>query len=125
MATSSVQFLKQSGEYEQAEGPTIKVRALKEGDYEYLLRREGDVFTLKPRMITVYNIQGGRPEIDPATGKPLMRLSTAEEQFSNRWMERVDEDEPERTTTSTQALQQATDDIASAKGLRPAHRRKE
>lgn len=109
------------------DGPTIKVRATAMGEYEYARRREGDVFTLKPRMVTVVETTKGHPRFgEPKRdehGQPLMRLLTAEEQFSPRWMERVDESEPEVITPAQAALDKAQAEIND--GRRPAPRRRE
>jgi hypothetical protein len=107
--------------YPDIPGPRIKVRALQMGEYEYARRREGDVFTLKPREISI---------IDPGTRKPILengkiktRLLTAEEQFSERWMEKISDDQDETLTTAQGALNKATDEINE--GRRPMARRRE
>ncbi len=108
-------------EYPYVEGPTIKVRVKSDkiGEYEYARRRSGDVFTLKPRFVT---------EVDPKTaavllekdGNPRMVLLTAEEQFSPKWMKRVDSSEPEVITSSPQALAHEHNEINEMR--RPARR---
>lgn len=107
--------------YPDIPGPRIRVRAMQMGEYEYARRREGDVFTLKPRMMTV---------VDPVTGKPMFedgavktRMLTAEEQFSPRWMERIEDTAEETITGAQQALNAATESINE--GRRPAPRRRE
>ena len=100
--------LPESMGYPDIEGERIKVRATQMGEYEYMRRREGDVFTLKPRMITLTT--KGRIDMDEHS-HPKMRLLTAEEQFSPRWMERVDVEEMEMTTGAQVALSRATEDI--------------
>jgi len=75
---------------------TIRVRAKKLGWYDEVRRRPGDVFTLKPRLIT-------KRKIDPKThaqqivydkeGQPVMEPLSARQQFSSLWMERVDAEE--------------------------------
>src|SRR5262245_30538041 len=89
----------------------IKVRALKTGYYEHIRRREGDVFTLIPRDVTVYNIQGGRPVLDDK-GQPVMRHLTPADQFSVLWMELAEADEPETRPRGAQnALTAYTEDL--------------
>jgi hypothetical protein len=105
--------------YPDLPGPRIKVRATRTGEYEYARRREGDVFTLKPREMTV---------LDPVTGKPVVeggkiktRLLTAEKQFSERWMERVDGDAEETITGAQAAINIQTEAINE--GRRPGRSR--
>jgi hypothetical protein len=88
----------------------VRVRATKLGYYEHSRRRPGDVFTLKPREITVYNVSLQRPEVDPATGEVRMRLITAMQQFSPNWMELVDPSEVETITGAQKAIDQANAD---------------
>ena len=108
-------------EYPYVEGPTIKVRVKQDkvGEYEYARRRSGDVFTLKPRYVT---------ETDPKTteviydkdGNPKQKLVTAEQQFSPRWMEKVSDAEPERLTSTPQALAAVQDELRQS--TRPQRR---
>ncbi len=95
-------------EYPYVEGPTIKVRVRKDkiGEYEYARRRSGDVFVLKPRYMTVVSPKTAEVILE-MDGSPRMVLLTAQEQFSPRWMERVNDNEVESTTSSPQALAQA------------------
>ena len=105
------------------DGPTIKVRATRMGEYEYARRREGDVFTLKPRMITVVHTEKGHPKLgEPVmeNGAVKMRLLTAEEQFSARWMERVDAEVPEKITAAQEALDRQQAELNE--GRRPSRR---
>lgn len=106
--------------YTDIDGPRIKVRATAMGEYEYARRRPGDVFTLKPRYITVVDPVTRKPVVE--NGNPKMRLLTADEQFSERWMERIDRGE-ETITTAQDALNQATDEINE--GRRPGRTRRE
>lgn len=108
-------------EYPPMAGATIKVRATRLGEYEYCRRREGDVFVLKPREITVVDPVTRMPLIE--NGKPKTRVLTAEEQFSPRWMERVDDDTPEALTSAQEALDHAQTEITEAR--RPGRPRKE
>ena len=64
----------------------IKVRATQMGYYDHARRRVGDVFVI-----------------------------ANEQAFSSRWMERVGANEPERTTTATQALRQQHDEIIASR----------
>lgn len=96
---------------------TIRCRALKTvyivdaDDPKRNVRvRENDVFTLQPRLVTVYNVAAGRPELDEK-GKVKMRLLSAEDQFSPISMDRVSDSEPERLTTAQQALSMATENV--------------
>lgn len=57
------------------------VRATKEGYYEHRYRKIGDVFELKP----VKGFIGEVPNLKPKSW-------TAEEQFTDFWMEKVDDD---------------------------------
>jgi hypothetical protein len=108
--------------YPDTPGPRIKVRVLEGciGEYEYARRRSGDVFTLKPREITVVDPATRKPVIE--NGQPKMRILTAEEQFSDRWMERVEDEYEETATGAQEALNQATDAINE--GRRPGRPRK-
>lgn len=108
----------------------MKVRALRTGYYPDIndrgeqnwMRRRGDdvkgegmgdVFELKPRGITIVDKEGRKPVLE--NGKVQMRLLTVDEQFSERWMERVSDDTPERTTTAQEALTMANAEISAAR----------
>ena len=105
---------------------TIRVRATATGYYEHIRRREGDVFDLKPREGTVTEVlhenpddPDSDPKLDPRTNLPrtrtVKRTITAEEQFSDRWMERVDAAEQERISTSRDAIRKAHDEMLSGR----------
>lgn len=64
-----------------------RVRATRLGYYDHKRRREGDVFT----------------------------LADSKKEFSERWMEYVSDDLPERITTGKQALQQFHDETLAGK----------
>jgi hypothetical protein len=81
--------------------------------YDHLRRRAGDVFTLVPKWVTVVDHKTSRPILE--NGKPKMKLISAEEQFSNERMIRVEDDEPEHITTAQQALNRAQDELNEAK----------
>lgn len=72
-------------------------------------RQQGDVFTIRPREITVVEPMTHRPIME--NGRPKMRLLTCEEQFSDIWMEEVSMTIPETARTSQQALDEAQGDI--------------
>lgn len=108
---------------------TIRVRATQTGYYDDARRRPGDVFDLHPRtgMFTVLE--------EDENGKPLLtdsippsrvtreeeRTLSAEEQFSKKWMEKVDKHTPTRTTTGNQVIKQQHDEIlATRQGAREA-----
>jgi hypothetical protein len=93
----------------------MKVRATQQGLYPELTplgedwkrRRIGDVFTLYPRKRTLVN---------KITSRPVSQEDLpVEQQFSPRWMERVDDDTPEQTTSAPKALKRATDAIKAAR----------
>lgn len=93
----------------------MKVRAIQEGLYpemtvlgeDWKRRRPGDVFTLYPRKRTYTNRFTDKVERQDD-------LPT-EAQFSPRWMERVDDDTPEHTTSAPKALKRATDAIKASR----------
>jgi len=105
------------------ENDTIKVRATRTVFYEHARRREGDVFVLRQRIITETDPKTGRALLDDKK-QPKQRILTAEEQFSCRSMERVDDDEPEHTTTAQEALDKAADELKpqTATGRKAASR---
>ena len=110
-------------ERNQGEGPRIKVRCIhpKGVYYEYLRRREGDVFYLVPKWITVCNKDTGSPVME--NGKAQKRLVTAAEQFSSVTMEKVeDEDEPETITTSQMALNRVVEELSDSGSASPARK---
>lgn len=76
----------------------MKVRATQPGYYKHERRREGDVFVLEPIK---------RQRTDAATG--LMREVTImpEQQFSERWMEKVDV-APEKPKKEKKAAEEET-----------------
>ena len=95
------------------EGPQIKVRAIRMIYYNFNRRREGDVFTLIPQWVTVTDPKTGRPVKEK--GDIKKRLVTAEEQFSEETMERVDPEVVETLSTAQQALNKAQDELDEAK----------
>lgn len=81
--------------------PPIKVRATNIGYFDDKLRRVGDVFWI------------------PATPRPGAPAGSPPALFSKLWMERVDEDEPERQTSHGEVLRQVHADEMAARGRRP------
>jgi len=99
----------------------IRVRALELGYYDDQRRRIGDVFTLHDREGTFTEIardKNGDPKLDkqgyPVT-KEVKKVLTAESQFSEKWMERVDPTTPEKVTTPSEALKQKHDEQMAAR----------
>jgi hypothetical protein len=96
------------------DGEQIKVRCIApEGIYygpDYQRKREGDVFMLKPLMVTALHKDGpqkGSPIIE--NGKPKMVLVTAMEQFSEKTMELVDDPAaPVHATTAQEHVDRQT-----------------
>lgn len=99
----------------------MKVRATRLGYYEHIRRREGDVFTLVPRDVTIVDVKSQKIVLE--NGKPKMRHLTVEDQFSVNWMERVDEATPERITPAQAALSKVNNELLEAK--RPGRSRAE
>ena len=104
-----------------ADGPRIRVRCIHPPGiyYDFIRRREGDVFDLIPQYVTVTDTNTGQPVMEH--GKPKKRIVTAEEQFSERTMERIGDDAEIIVTTSQQALRQKQDELDE--GKRPARGR--
>lgn len=84
----------------------MKVKATRTGFIYHLRRREGDVFTLKP-------IKGFKRD-ENGVAKPI--VITPEQQFSSKWMERVDERVPERISTAQQEINKKHDEIMAERG---------
>lgn len=102
-------------------GAKIKVRATRVGFYDNARRRIGDVFTLVPRrgMFSEQVVdKDGDPKLDaqdfPIT-KEVEKTLTAEQQFSPRWMERVDARLAERTSTPNQEIAKRHDEEMAAR----------
>ncbi len=72
--------------------------------------REGDVFELKPYWVTLTDPASARVLLDE-DGKPKMRLLTAEEQFSERSMIRVEDDTPESFSTAQDAVDRSSQEL--------------
>lgn len=88
------------------EEKTLRVRAKSErpdqlwvGYYDHKRRRNGDVFTLKPlrrmRLVPTGKMVLGKDGKEIPERKAREILITAEQQFSPRWMEKVEENLPE------------------------------
>jgi hypothetical protein len=106
-------------------GGTIRVRAIALGYYDDKRRRIDDVFDLHPRKGVfseqIIDEKTGKPELtegmllaSPVT-REVKKTITAEEQFSPRWMEKVDARTPLKVTTGNEALRQQHDEIVKAK----------
>lgn len=101
---------------------TIRVRALSLGYYNHVRRREGDVFTLIPLPNGVKEVavldKDGEPKED-RFGRLLTKREvgpvTAEDQFSELWMERVSDDHPEKVTTGAEALKAHHDEVLASR----------
>jgi hypothetical protein len=110
---------------ERAEGPTIRVRAIKTGFYGDVRRRIGDVFDLYPRRGTFSELEvdkDDKPVLDDSG--PLKtrifnevqdKVLTAEEQFSDTWMVRVSDDTPEKRRTAQEEIDAEHDAILAAR----------
>lgn len=70
----------------------MKVRALQLGYYNDVRRREGDIFVLRDKKKLKRDDRGRT--VRDRDGKPEFKVISAEEQFSDRWMERVDQSVP-------------------------------
>jgi len=88
----------------------MKVRALQNGYYNHLRRREGDVFELVP-------IKGHKRIRNEDTGqeKLVEHLFTPEEQFSTRWMEKVAKNTPTKVSTAQQSLNEVQRNLKSGR----------
>jgi hypothetical protein len=101
----------------------IKVMALRMGYYQHKRRREGDVFFLVALRTVKRATQEdcdadktGKLKIgmilkDPKTKKEIPVIKTPEEQFSDKWMERVDDDVPTRITAVKEGMKAEHDRI--------------
>lgn len=78
---------------------TIKVRALKDGFYDNARRRTGDVFKIRA----------------PFTGTGDNKKPITIDEFSEKWMEKVDPRTPEKVTTGKDVLRQQHDEILEKK----------
>lgn len=113
------------------EGDAIRVRATQTGYYNHIRRREGDVFTLVPRqgqiLVPVMKKPKGGGEEEqathPRTGEPMFKPVQAtlspQDQFSDRWMEVVSDDETERTSTAKDAIKKRHDELLGNLSGRP------
>lgn len=106
-----------------APGPTIKVIATRVGYYDEKRRRVGDVFLLRPRYGTwtkkiMDKEYPTRQAFDKDTGERLVEekygILSAEDQFSPKWMERVDKNTRIKLTSPSEALKQEHDNIQGA-----------
>lgn len=103
-------------------GPGDRIRVRVKNDvpghqvyYNFARRREGDVFDLIPMYVTETDKDGN---VIREKGQPKKRLLTAAEQFSDRTMELVEDDEPKKMTTAQQAINKEQDKINESKQVR-------
>jgi len=94
-----------------AYGDRIRVRALADGYYEHIRRREGAVFTLVPRRLTDPRQIADHEKRHPGSNGIL----TAEQQFSERWMEKVSANERERNIGLKESMKAEHDKIIREK----------
>lgn len=106
---------------------TLLVRATQMGYYDNgtgaSRRREGDIFALVPRegIITEWLVDKDSHEPildrnDNQVTREVRGILTPEEQFSERWMEVVNQDEAERVTTAQEAIDAEHDRIIGERG---------
>lgn len=69
----------------------MKVRAIELGYYEHARRKPGDVFYLKPYEISLRDEMGA---LVKENGKFKKVTVSVEEQFSDTWMEKVEDEAP-------------------------------
>lgn len=94
-----------------AGGP--KVMATQLGYYDYIRRRPGDVFRISNRKLRDEELdvrRDGRDEADLPEGLEY-------QDFSERWMEVVPDNTPERVTLGNEALKQEHDNILRSRAL--------
>lgn len=102
-------------------GDTVKVRATEVGYYADARRRLGDVFTLYPRhgvFTRLVRDGSGEPKLTKAgiqITEEVEQTLSAEDQFSESWMERVDDDTADHTTTGNQDLRRKHDETLAVR----------
>lgn len=98
-----------------APGPTIKVKCVHPQGiyYDFLRRREGDIFLLIPQYVAEFDEVTMKIKME--AGKPKMKLVTAEQQFNPEKMEKVDDDAEETITTAQDAINRVAMELDSAK----------
>lgn len=94
---------------------SLKVRAFEPGYFGHgplgqIYRNALDVFTITPRTVPMLNAEG-KPELDLKTGLLKTQIVSVEQQFSPRWMEVVDANEPERLTTAKDELARQVEEL--------------
>jgi hypothetical protein len=98
-----------------AGGP--KVMATQLGYYDHIRRRPGDVFRISNRKVREEDMElrvDGRDEADLPEGLEY-------QDFSERWMEVVPDNTPERVTLGNEALKQEHDRILHSRALERGH----
>lgn len=96
-------------------GEQIKVRCIDPRGvyYNFMRRRQGDVFTLIPQYVAVLDPVTMKPVME--NGQPKTKLISAKEQFSAQTMELVDQQEPETMTTAQDAVNKTINELNEAK----------
>lgn len=89
----------------------MKVRALMTGYFDHLRRREGDVFVIpdEPRR-NKYPSESQEAFEDAAASDGKVPQA-----FSTRWMERVSNSVPEKTSTAQEAVNKMSNEIKAGK----------
>lgn len=90
----------------KAKHPRIKVRAIQDGYYDDVQRRVGDVFTIDGSPVT---------DEQAEVRKTKKKTPGLPADFSEKWMELVDDDTPERTTSHNEVLRQQHDEEIAAR----------
>lgn len=107
---------------------TIKVRATAMGFYDDVRRHPGDVFVLYPRKGTFSQIvrdKDGEPKTlktgtaieHPVTEEIEDVELSAEDQFSKKWMERVEDETPEHRGSAQDRIRREHNQILQDRGL--------
>lgn len=105
------------GRGEARGGGRIKVQATALGYYNDQRKRVGDVFTISSeRQPDKYPLRDTDGKAHPNAGKANPHAGELKE--LGKWMEIVDSNVPERTTTSQQALNRETHRVAQEKAGR-------
>jgi hypothetical protein len=92
----------------------MRVRALSTGYYDHKRRRQGDVFDLIPieghKLEITRNAEGRR-----VSEKLVKHKFTPQEQFSEKWIEKVDKQTPLKVSTAQKALNAVQQDLKSGR----------
>lgn len=90
--------------------PRMKVRATRDGYYDDILRRPGDVFTIDATPKKV---------VEEKTTKTKDEKGNKPAAFSEKWMEEVPANTPEQTTSHNEVLRRQHDEEVAARHGRP------